>query len=354
MKKQWRGAPALRPRSILLAIAAVIGLGGLAAGLTRLGVWSPVTGARLADHHGTLMVLGFVGTLAGLEAAKGRWRYVAPAGTLFASIALMAGAPLPLAAGTYVAAMVILMGAYVADSRLIEALGAGAGAGAAVLLCRDVAPEDIALWWVSFVVLIVVGTIDHALRDDERAFWGALAVLVATAWSAIAASGTRALGACLLALVGLALAGNRRAVGAESTPSPEKTLSPGDKLSPEEGPHAATITSSGNVMLGILSGYLWVVVAAGVLLLADDWRTGYDIVIQAIMLGFLGSMILARVPDAALTRRTLVPLLLLDSGVIIRIIGTLTGSVSAMRAGVIAAAFGFLAILVIALRQENT
>ncbi|AWE42266.1 hypothetical protein [Actinobaculum sp. 313] len=94
-------------------------------------------------------------------------------------------------------------------------------------------------------------------------------------------------------------------------------------------------------------------VAAGVLLLADDWRTGYDIVIQVIMLGFLGSMILARVPDAALTRRILVPLLLLDGGVSIRIIGTLTGSVGAMREGVIAAVFGFLAILVIAVRQEN-
>ncbi|AWE42265.1 MULTISPECIES: hypothetical protein [unclassified Actinobaculum] len=87
--------------------AAVIGLGGLAARLTRLGVWSSVTGARLADHHGTL-VLGFVGILAALEAAKARWGYAAP--------------------------------------------------------------EDIALWWVAFVVLLLVGAIEHALHDDERAF----------------------------------------------------------------------------------------------------------------------------------------------------------------------------------------
>ena len=54
---------------------------GLNAGLVRLGVWAPVVNGRLADLHGPLMVLGFMGSLISLERAqalRNRLAYAAP------------------------------------------------------------------------------------------------------------------------------------------------------------------------------------------------------------------------------------------------------------------------------------
>ena len=70
------GRPGPRPRSrrpagraVLVVPAALAMLAGLDAGLDLLGLWAPVTADRLADSHGLLMVLGFVGSLVALERA---------------------------------------------------------------------------------------------------------------------------------------------------------------------------------------------------------------------------------------------------------------------------------------------
>ncbi|WP_231979315.1 hypothetical protein [Tessaracoccus coleopterorum] len=57
-------------RVALIALAGVSLITGLNAGLLRLGVWAPVASDRIADLHGPVMVLGFMGTLISLERAQ--------------------------------------------------------------------------------------------------------------------------------------------------------------------------------------------------------------------------------------------------------------------------------------------
>ena len=74
-------------------------MSGLNAGLLRLGVWAPVASDRVADLHGPVMVLGFMGTLISLERAQAMRNplaYLVPALLGGGSLALLAGAPTAL------------------------------------------------------------------------------------------------------------------------------------------------------------------------------------------------------------------------------------------------------------------
>ncbi|MBB1509722.1 hypothetical protein H5393_07710 [Tessaracoccus sp. MC1756] len=83
----------------MVALAGFSLLAGLNAGLLRLGVWAPVDSDRLADLHGPVMVLGFMGTLISLERAQALRKaaaYLAPALFGLGSVTLLAGAPIGL------------------------------------------------------------------------------------------------------------------------------------------------------------------------------------------------------------------------------------------------------------------
>ncbi len=85
-------------RPVRLAVLALGGaslLAGLDAALVALGVWAPVRTPRLADVHGMVMVLGFMGTLIALERAQAlrrAWAYLAPACLGTGGLALVLGA----------------------------------------------------------------------------------------------------------------------------------------------------------------------------------------------------------------------------------------------------------------------
>ncbi|MDO5677773.1 MAG: hypothetical protein Q4G35_09755 [Propionibacteriaceae bacterium] len=83
----------------IIALAGFSLLAGLNAGLLRLGVWAPVDSDRLADIHGPVMVLGFMGTLISLERAQAlrhALAYLAPALLGLGSLTLLVGAPISL------------------------------------------------------------------------------------------------------------------------------------------------------------------------------------------------------------------------------------------------------------------
>ena len=86
-------------RVALIALAGASLISGLNAALLRLGVWAPVVSDRVADLHGPVMVLGFMGTLISLERAQAMRNplaYLAPALLGLGSLALLAGAPVAL------------------------------------------------------------------------------------------------------------------------------------------------------------------------------------------------------------------------------------------------------------------
>ncbi|MDO5025526.1 MAG: hypothetical protein Q4E03_03290 [Trueperella sp.] len=78
----------------LLALGGVSLLAGLNAALVALGVWAPVNEPRMADIHGMVMTLGFMGTLISLERAQSlrqNWAYLAPAVIGAGALALVTG-----------------------------------------------------------------------------------------------------------------------------------------------------------------------------------------------------------------------------------------------------------------------
>ncbi|MFV0534103.1 MAG: hypothetical protein ACK5MR_10660 [Cumulibacter sp.] len=154
-------------RAALLVPAGAALLIGLNAGLQRLGLPAPVNNGRLANMHGTLMVLGFLGTLIALEraVAAGRlWAYLSPA--LFGLGAVATSAPLPdeVGNGLLLAGALALIAVYVPlyrrqrdNSVAIQLVGAAMAAGAALLVLRDVAVPLLLPWLAGFVVLTIGG-----------------------------------------------------------------------------------------------------------------------------------------------------------------------------------------------------
>lgn len=81
-------------RLTLLTLGGMSLLAGLNAGLVALGIWAPIQTPRLADIHGIVMSLGFMGTVIALERAQSlrqTWAYLAPATIGAGSLALIVG-----------------------------------------------------------------------------------------------------------------------------------------------------------------------------------------------------------------------------------------------------------------------
>ena len=82
-----------------MALAVVALLAGLWAGLVLLGLPIPAGGTDLAEAHGPLMALAFLGTLIGVERAvalRRGWAYLCPVAAGVGGLATAAGAPLQI------------------------------------------------------------------------------------------------------------------------------------------------------------------------------------------------------------------------------------------------------------------
>lgn len=187
---------------------------GILTGLVRLGFALPA--AQAAPLHGALMVVGFLGTVIGLERAvalRARWAYVAPLAAAATALAAAAGGFEllrligPLAAAALPA--VALVQARQHPSLPGWTMAAGALAWAAGLLGWLSASIDAAaLCWVVFLGLTIAAERLELARvlapgGPVRAAFVAIAALLAAAAALAFAepqSAWRALGAALLAL----------------------------------------------------------------------------------------------------------------------------------------------------------
>jgi hypothetical protein len=323
----------------LLALGGVGLLAGLSGALVLLGVWTPAPAGHLAASHGLLMTLGFLGTLIALERAVALgqwWGYLAPLAAGIGALALIGGAPdaiasllLAIAGGTFVAM-------YVAFDRIqrslhgtIQALGAVAWLGAALLLALGWTPRQAVPWLAAFLVLTIVGErleLSRLVQLTERArlaftlgaaaFCGGVLLTVAAA-----DLGTRLAGAGLV-WVALWLARNdlaRRTVRMSGLPR--------------------------FVAASLLIGYGWLIVGgmAWIVFGAQPPTAAYDAMLHAVFLGFAISMVFGHAPIIlpAVLRLSLpyhprfyAHLALLHAGLLLRIVGgDLLGSRVAFQAG---------------------
>lgn len=323
-------------RALLIALAGVSLLAGVNAGLLRLGVWAPVTSDRMADLHGPVMVLGFMGTLISLERAqalRNPLAYLAPALLGTGSLALLAGAPLALG-------KLLLFDGGLAFVAVTVALWCRAPLGlvAAQVLGTLFAALFAGLWIVAeipallpLLAAFLVITVAAERAELAQLTMGRRAVptlLMVSSLLAVAAvislplpdAGTRAVGlACLIIAVWLF----RDDVG--------RRMIRADGLRR----YNAAALLAGNVWLGT-AGYVWLTggqpVSAG----------AYDAVIHATFLGFGMAMIMAHAPIIfpAVIGRPLPyrpamwgPLMLLNAGMVVRLSGGLLGIHPLYRTG---------------------
>ncbi len=313
-----------RGRFALLAVGGLALLAGLTGALAFLGIGMPAGAAALAEVHGELMALGFLGTVIALEraVALGRpWGYLSPALAAVGAIGLMAGLPALGGAGVLGGA-VMLVAVYAAFARVdrslqlgVQAAGAVAWVGGAVLLDAGMDIDSAYPWLAAFLLLTVIGErLDLARLGDlgggvRRQLVAALALFaVGVAGSTVAPdAGTRAAG---IAMLGMAAWLARHDLARRTV-------------------RMAGVTRY--IALCLLAGYAWLAVAgASWALTGTTGMPGYDVRLHALFLGFVVSMLFGHAPVIvpAVLR---VPLpyrpwhyaapVLLHAGLLIRLVG---------------------------------
>jgi hypothetical protein len=335
-------------------------LAGLDAGLVRIGLPAPMPSVRLADLHGMLMVVGFLGTLIAVERAvalRAIWGYAAPLLLGAGAVVLVAGLAPGVGRVLFVEGSVALVAVYAAlwgrnrdDTVLIELLGAVLlGIGCLLWLVLDV--PYVVPWLVGFITLTIAAERVELARLTLPASAGrtlvVLACLVAVGlvgtllWPV---AGTRATATFVACLVGWLVRHDvaRRTIRATGLPRFSAAA--------------------------LLAGYGWMLVAALAWTVAGPVASGprYDLVVHSVFVGFAMSMVLAHAPVIlpAVLRRPLpyravlwLPLALLHAGLLLRVGGDLAldlggGAVAyaSLRLGAVttgAAILGFVASAVV-------
>lgn len=344
------------PRALLLVPGGFALLAGLDAALILLGLPAPIETSRLAEVHGILLVLGFVGSVIALEravAAQRWWAYLGPMFLGAGAVLLVTRAPRNLGGVLLLAGSATLVAVYASLWRrsadvaiLVQVAGAVLATGAALLWLGGVPVPDLLPWLAGFLILTIVG---------ERLELARVAML-----------GTRA--EALLALVAVAMVA--ATVAALLWPAPGYPLLGATLLAAliwlgRFDVARRTVRATGltrYMAVCLLAGYVWLLVPALTWLLVGpvgpaDSARGYDAVVHAVMLGFVLSMIMAHAPVIlpAVLRRPLPyivpmygPVALLHLSLLLRLaVGDARDVQWAVQAGGvlnIVAVLGFLAV----------
>jgi hypothetical protein len=154
-------------RFVLIFLAGISLLAGLWAGLARMGWRLPLPAPEFVLAHGPLMVVGFLGTLIGLERAvalKRSWPYGIPVFAALAALSLLmtsdarlAAAFATLASALLIAVFVALYRQYPSEHFIIMALSAGAWLVGNTLWFTGAAIFMVVPWWVGFLVFMIAG-----------------------------------------------------------------------------------------------------------------------------------------------------------------------------------------------------
>lgn len=339
-------------RAPFVLLAGLGMLAGLDAALLLLGVRSPVSGGRLADAHGPLMVLGFVGTLIAEERAVAlrRWMgHLAPALLGLGALSALSPAPAWLPGTLCAAGAAAMLATYAAlfrrqpaDAVMVQAVGAVCAVAAAVLWAVGAGLPVSAPWLAGFVVLTIVGErLELARVALPAGAEGLLLLCAALTMTGLLigvlfpVAGAPVLGAGLLATV----------VWLVRFDVARRTL------------RSRGVTRF--AAAAMLCAHAWLAVAGAIWLIAGPQTdgAGYDAVLHAVFLGFTISMIMGHAPiilPAVLHvklpyhRAMWGPLALLHAGLLIRVMGDARGVVIAHQVGGVLDVVALLAFFVTA------
>jgi hypothetical protein len=325
----------------VMALGGAALLLGMAAGLARAGVEVPRLPEAAPLRHGPLMVSGFLGTLIAVERAVGLgrpWAWLGPLASAVGAALLLAGGSLEAAWAAFTVAAAVLVAVFAEVFRLrpeasaaVLLAGAAAWLGSALRGLAGVGTVELVPWWTAFLALTIAG---ERLELGRFRAPGARAVLLFAP-----AAGLVVVGALLTVAdlrVGVRVQGFGLAALALWLARYDVAW--------------RTIRSSGQaryIAACLLSGFGWLV-AAGVLyaLWPKEFAAGlrYDAMLHAFFLGFVMAMVFGhaliilpgvlgvRVPYR---RGFYAQLLLLQAGLVVRVIGDLAGQASLRESGAV-------------------
>ena len=281
-----------RQRLPFLMMALVTLVAGLWAGLVRIGWNLPAAAQAPLAAHGPLMVVGFVGTVIGLERAVAlgqKWAYAAPLLTALGGISLLAApasivGPALMTSGSavFVVVMATLARRQVGPVMLIMGVGAACWVAGNLLWLSGWPVYRVVLWWAVFPVLTISAErleLSRFVNIPRSAFSVLYGAVLLTVTGLVAAGtrpdlGTRLAAAGLLAMALWLLRYDvaRRRLGEPGLPR--------------------------FVAVGLILGYLWMLVAGSVQLVSGQASSGYayDAAYHALFLGFVFSMIFVHAP----------------------------------------------------------
>jgi hypothetical protein len=156
-----------RCRLLLIFLAGISLLTGLWAGLARMGWLIPIPNSQFVLVHGPLMVVGFLGTLIGLERAvalKRWWAYGIPVLSVLSALLGLAGGPPELAASLAAVASILMVAVFITLYRqypsehfIIMVLSGLAWFVGNALWFMEAAVFVFVPWWVGFLALMIAG-----------------------------------------------------------------------------------------------------------------------------------------------------------------------------------------------------
>lgn len=279
---------------LLLALAALALLSGMAGGLLRAGVVvpRPLTGDWLghaALAHGALMICGFMGTVIGMERAVAlkRWfAWLAPLASGTGGITLLSGATtagavlLASAAACFTVVNLLVVRRQRAAHTLLLLAGAMAWLAGSLLFLRRPGDPASLPWWFAFLVMTIAAERLEMTRLMRRRAGAqpALALILAalTAGAALTSLSPRMGGtlygaALLLLALWLGLFDiARRTVHAEGL--------------------------ARYMAVCLLGGYAWLALAGMAWVAAAQGLPGRDAALHALGLGFIVSMMMGHAP----------------------------------------------------------
>lgn len=283
-----------------MALGMLALLGGMWAGLVRIGWALPPLRTSLPANHGPLMIFGFLGTVISLERAVAlaalstgwgrRWPYAAPLLAGAGALAILAGLPDPIGRGLIVLgglAMVVIF-AVIIRARPDWA-HATMGAGALLWLVGSVLwwlsrpVYQAAPWWIGFLVLTIAG---------ERLELARVLLLRRSVLTAFIAANGLFLGGLLVSLFNLGIGVRVSGIGLIAVGLWLLRFDLARK----------TIWQTGltrYIAACLLPGYFWLAFAGGLWLWwGERFVAGpaYDAMLHSLLLGFVFSVIFGHAP----------------------------------------------------------
>jgi len=282
-----------RGRFFLIFLAGLSLLSGLWAGLVRLGWLLPLPHEHFVLAHGPLMLVGFLGTLIGLERAVAlarAWPYGIPILTALSSLATLLALPVQLSASSASMASLLLLMVFIAlyhqypaEHFVVMGVSAIAWFVGNILWLLGLRLYSVVPWWVGFLVLMIAGERLELSRIRQppltvRAkFYLSVAIFI-LGLCATLVDFHNGLRIAAVGLLAIALWLLRYDLAWQSV---------------------RQAGLSRYMALGLIAGYFWLALGALLWLgLGQSFSAGakYDAMLHAIFLGFVFSMIFAHAP----------------------------------------------------------